>query len=160
MNNKDLDKRKLRQVNNNDVLEAHMSMMARRAFLMRQAGSPLFDIAEELGLTESTTRGLLKDAVSNAAALVSEGAKADLLALEVTRLDALQAAAWGPAMQGDPRAIDSVLKVISERVKVLGLDKGTTESTHQMVVIQGDDGSYLRSLKEIVTRRDAEDDST
>lgn len=130
-----------------------MSMLARRAFLMRQRGMAIFDIAEELGLTESTTGNLLRNAVQNAARLVSEGARSDLLAMEVTRLDAMQAAAWGAAMQGDTRAIDAILKVIAARAKLLGLEVPAVESVAQMVVVSNDDGEYLRALKQIVSQR-------
>ena len=42
--------------------------------------------------------------------------------LEVARLDALQAAIWDKAMEGDPQAVGAVLKIIDQRMRVLGLD--------------------------------------
>jgi hypothetical protein len=42
--------------------------------------------------------------------------------LEGQRLDRLQAAAWAKAVKGDLKAIETVLKIISQRSKLLGLD--------------------------------------
>lgn len=42
--------------------------------------------------------------------------------LEVARLDALQFAIWDKAMDGDPQAVGTVLKIIDQRMRVLGLD--------------------------------------
>lgn len=44
---------------------------------------------------------------------------------ELDRLDRLQAAFWGPAMQGDAKAADMVLKIMIRRAKAVGSDSAT-----------------------------------
>jgi hypothetical protein len=41
---------------------------------------------------------------------------------ELDRLERLQAAFWGAAIQGDPKAGDMVLKIMARRAKTLGTD--------------------------------------
>lgn len=43
--------------------------------------------------------------------------------LEAERLDALQVAIWDRAIEGDLKALDRVLAIISRRAKLLGLDQ-------------------------------------
>lgn len=42
--------------------------------------------------------------------------------LELARLDVLQQAIWPEAMDGSPRAIETALKILDRRAKLLGLD--------------------------------------
>lgn len=42
--------------------------------------------------------------------------------LELARLDILQKAIWPEAMEGSPRAIETALKILDRRAKLLGLD--------------------------------------
>ncbi|MFB6805474.1 hypothetical protein [Streptomyces sp. NPDC056387] len=42
--------------------------------------------------------------------------------LELARLDVLQKAIWPEAMDGSPRAIETALKILDRRAKLLGLD--------------------------------------
>lgn len=50
-----------------------------------------------------------------------EDAEADR-ALEIERLDRLQAGLWTAATNGDPRSADTVLRVIAERTKLKGIN--------------------------------------
>lgn len=43
--------------------------------------------------------------------------------LELTRLDALQVGLWDHALAGDVKAVNSVLRIIAQRSRLLGLDK-------------------------------------
>ncbi|MFF4403826.1 hypothetical protein [Streptomyces sp. NPDC001404] len=50
-------------------------------------------------------------------------AQAEVLrSVEAQRLDRLQAAAWAAALQGDLRAIETVVRIIDRRCRLLGLD--------------------------------------
>ena len=42
--------------------------------------------------------------------------------MELDRLDRLQMGVWSKALSGDSRAVDSVLKIIDRRSRILGLD--------------------------------------
>lgn len=41
---------------------------------------------------------------------------------DLDRLARLQAAFWGPALQGDPKAGEMVLKILARRAKMMGMD--------------------------------------
>jgi len=126
-------------------------MLARNAFRMRLSGSTMFEISEQLGITEGAAAQVLSEGLRKAAMLVTEGARADLLTLEVSRLDALQAAVWPAAMRGDARAVDSALKVIAQRAKYLGVDAANVENVNQTLVISGSSGDYIAALKLIAS---------
>jgi hypothetical protein len=55
--------------------------------------------------------------------------------LEVSRLDALQVPLWEKAMNGDVKAANTVLRVIEDRVRLLGLDKVNGGQCAQSVVM-------------------------
>lgn len=48
----------------------------------------------------------------------------ELRVLEAARLDRLQVAIWDKAMAGDLRAVDSALRIIQQRHRLLGLEQG------------------------------------
>ena len=50
----------------------------------------------------------------------------ELRALEVERLDALQAALWESALAGDGRSVMAILRVIECRIRLLGLGRPET----------------------------------
>ncbi len=56
-------------------------------------------------------------------------------ALELARLDALQVPLWEKAMNGDVKAAGMVLKIIEQRSRLLGLDKGDGVQAAQTVVM-------------------------
>lgn len=59
--------------------------------------------------------------------------------IELARLDALQAGCWEAAVSGDRIAIETVLKVIQQRCRLLGLSglKATMESNQGLFVTDG-----------------------
>ena len=68
---------------------------------------------------------------------------------EMERLDALQFAVWQDAMQGDPRAVETVLKVMAQRSKLLGLEETDTTAGQQVVVVDGSSEEYVAALHAI-----------
>ncbi len=81
-------------------------------------------IASEVGYANRGTayRVVRKALDENVAQAVEEYRE-----VEVARLNALQAAMWDKALAGDVHAVDAVLKIVSARVKLLGLDHPRTE---------------------------------
>jgi glutamate racemase len=70
--------------------------------------------------------------------------------MELERLDSLLNAVWDQAMTGDTKAVDSALKVINARAKLLSLDQLTATQTTQnfnTVVVSGDSKDFISSLK-------------
>lgn len=77
-------------------------------------------IAEQLGYTH---RSAARKAVVGALRARTVEAVDELRELEVQRLDSLQRALWERALGGEQRAVDSVVRIIMTRAKLLGLDR-------------------------------------
>jgi len=74
----------------------------------------------------------------------------EILEMELQRLDSLLDAVWEQAMTGDTKAVDSAIKVINARAKLLSLDQLTATQTTQnfnTVVVSGDSKDFISSLK-------------
>lgn len=91
----------------------------RKALELHLAGMPWDAVAEHTGYTDGS--GAYKAAMSvlrQAARPVAEETRE----LEVRRLDRLLYAVWPDALRGDHRAVDSALKIMGLRLRLLGLD--------------------------------------
>lgn len=104
------------------VKQALVSKRRAQAIALRMAGMDYATIAERLdyGSPQAASKDLfraLRSYREEEEAKVEEWRQ-----LESQRLDRLQAAAWAKALKGDLKAIETVLKVISQRSKLLGLD--------------------------------------
>ena len=101
-------------------------------------------------IPEGQIRKRVKDELAEAAALVTEGARRDLLDLEIDRIDRLQLAVWDEALAGDRQAVETVLKLIMSRAKLLGLeDAASASSGIHTVVVQGNSEEYIAALRKI-----------
>lgn len=122
-----------------------------QAWKLRQAGKSFFEIAEILRLPEAQLRSGISAAIAAAAEMVSAGARREVLALEFSRLDALQAAAWDDAMAGDVRSGEFILKVMSTRLKWMGYDTPEVDQQRRedSVIIQGHSEEYTEALRAI-----------
>lgn len=115
-----------------------------RAVELLMAGRDYDQIAAELGY--SSRSGAWR-AVQRALRKHREEVAGEYLTLELDRLDVLQAALWDAAMNGDPKAVEGVLKIIDRRCELLGLvppkgrkrsTKWATEARDTVVVDPGD----------------------
>lgn len=138
----------LQLVDSRTVLDERTSILAKRAYQLRTSGCTLDEVAEQLELPRGSVAGLIRNSMREASDLVSEGAKSELLLLEVSRLDALQRAVWPAAMNGDTRSVDTALKVIAQRAKLLGLEHAVIENTNNTVVVAGDSAAYIAALRQ------------
>lgn len=86
--------------------------LAQRVLSLRRAGAKFDVIAAQLNIMSDEAVALCDYALSQTNPDVSA-------ALEADRLDRLHMAVWGAAQQGDPKAVDTVLKIAAERHKVL-----------------------------------------
>lgn len=119
---------------------------------MRIQGTSLQAIANELGYDNATQISLaLKNAYNFESRLISSENRDGLLALEIERLDKLQEALWWDAThEGDTKAVDSIVRIIAQRSKLLGLDTiDARESGRTVLVISGDESDYVKTLKQI-----------
>lgn len=94
-----------------------------KAIALKLAGLEYQAIADRLGYaSRSAAYTDIKRALDANLAQVSESVE-DLRTFELMRLDRLQAAAWPAAANGDPRLIETVLKIMAERRRyVRGLE--------------------------------------
>lgn len=123
------------------------------AYQMRASGKSWWDIAEALGVSEGQAASLVAHKISAAARLVDEGYKRHLLALEVERLDRLQETLWDRALGGELRAVDTILKIITTRAKILGLENAVASTvTNNTVVVAGNSDEYIAALQKAVRK--------
>jgi ABC-type phosphate/phosphonate transport system permease subunit len=108
---------------------------------MAAGGCTYQQIADELGYANrGTVHRLVREALE-----AQQVESIDLLrAVEVQRLDALQASLWPAALAGDVEAATACLRIILARVKVLGLvetgnGKRISCQQSQTVILQEDD---------------------
>lgn len=93
-----------------------------KAIRLKIEGHSYTEIAEKLGYS---SRGSANSDVRRALEkhVIEEGLAVEAWReLELARLDVLQRAIWPEAMEGSPRAIETALKILDRRAKLLGLD--------------------------------------
>jgi hypothetical protein len=119
------------------------------AFELRKAGVSYEKIAERVGYKNANTAA---NAVSRTLKRSRKHVDTDdMVNMELSRLDALQAVAWRRAKEGDLPAIDRILKIMERRAHYLGLDtQQPQQDIHQTtVVIGGNQSQYIESLKAV-----------
>jgi hypothetical protein len=112
---------------------------------LRIEGFTWRQIAEQ---TQMSPAGALK-AYNRAMIRTLKPASEELRELELDRLDTLQQTYWQPAVNGNLRAADFILRVIDKRAKILGLDAPTKI---QAEVVTYDGGTNLDAEVEAIAR--------
>ena len=75
-------------------------------------------------------------------------------ALELARLDAVQASYWDEAVGGDVRAASLVLRCIDQRARLLGLDQpGRASTVAASVIAPGYEEAYAEALESTQERQ-------
>ena len=100
------------------ALKTQSAYREAKAVEMMLAGKDFDTIAAELGYA---TRSGAWRAVQRALSKQREALAGEYLMLEIQRLDALQVALWGQAMAGDVKAALGCLRIIEQRLALLGL---------------------------------------
>ena len=120
---------------------------AYRAYQLRLGGSSWMEVADKLDYPNSTkARSEVDLLVTKAIGTINDDRKVEIVDLELDRLDALQSAVWGMAMGGDLKAVDSALKIMAHRARLLMLGQ-ESHSTTSTIIVAGDD--YAETLKGI-----------
>ncbi len=122
---------------------------------LRQRGLTNSEIAAELAIPVSSVSTIIHEQLSMAVGEMQNASRAQLLALELARLDQMQAANWDTALAGDTRAGELCLKVMDRRSKLLGFDQTQTDETAsvQTVVVAGTSENYIEALRSIASRQ-------
>lgn len=141
---------KVKKTTSAAVLRERENEIAKKALEMRREGKTTSQIAKELNLTVEDTSNKVSNALKQAAALIDEGAKQEIMALEMDRYDLMQQNLWALAISGDLRAVETILKISDRRLRILGLDGSQTNSvTNNTIVVAGTGDEYLAALKRI-----------
>jgi hypothetical protein len=117
---------------------------------LRASGKSPSEIATTLKLTVDAVKQLLDERFSMDAAYLTDTERSHILALELIRLDKLLAASWPAAMMGDPKSIDSALKVIQTRLRATHLDQTDPVVNKNLVLVMGEkEDDYINALKAV-----------
>lgn len=100
-------------------VKVNAQQRAAKALELRKGGATFDQIAQQLGYAG---RGKAFEAIQAALREVTREPAEELLELELQRLDALQNGLWPKASRGDTKSVDSTLRVMERRHKLLGLD--------------------------------------
>lgn len=113
------------------------------ALELRRAGLTFQDIADRLGYKHRSAAH--KDVQRALEKLIFEPAQ-DVLALELSRLDALTQTLWAQARRGDLQAIDRIVKLMNRRAKYLGLD---APERHEVITLDAIEAEIARLSSEL-----------
>jgi hypothetical protein len=122
---------------------------AMTAYHLMLGGKSHSEIAEilEIENTNDVWR-LMSERFTSDASVLTNAERKDLLALETLRLNALMAAVWPAAMMGDPKSIDSAVRIIATRSKISGLEQVDPVVQKNLVLVMGDkEEDYIAALK-------------
>lgn len=117
-----------------------------KAVAMRLAGLDYETIANRLGYA---SRGAACQDITRAleANVAEQNRNADVLRQEeLQRLNRLQAGVWQAAVSGDTKAVDTALRIIDRRCKLLGLDAPVR---HEVVTLDAIDAEIRRLTAEL-----------
>lgn len=93
---------------------------------------------------------MLEEQYALDAAYLTETERMQILGLEMVRLDRLLAAVWPSAMMGDPKSVDTALKVVQTRLRAAHLDQTDPVINKNMVLVMGEkEDEYISALKAI-----------
>lgn len=105
--------------------KAQRALTAKRradAISLKLAGADWATIGRQLGYSGPAAACKDVSRALDAAATEQREQAETLRQVELARLDRIQMGLWTAAAAGDPRAAEVVLKVIGQRIKLLGLD--------------------------------------
>lgn len=109
-----------------------------KALHLRAHGHTYRGIAKALECSVAQAHKLVDTAIAEERTAIAT-AKADLIALEVTRCDIYLAAIAQKIQKGDTKAVDTALRVADRRAKLLGLD-APSKSVFGTVGEEGEEG--------------------
>lgn len=98
---------------------------------LRRSGLTFEEIAKEVGLSRNGVVMGYKRAMKRA--LIRAGSE-ELRDIELDRLDRLQRAVWERAMNADLPAVQTVLRIMEQRAKLLGLNAPETHKVEVSVL--------------------------
>jgi hypothetical protein len=122
---------------------------AMQAYQMRIAGKLPSEISEVLGIVhEDDVSRLMMEKFRKDSTYLTDQERKTLLGLELVRLEALQAAVWPAAMMGDPKSVDSSLRIMQHRARITGMEQVDPVIQKNLVLVMGEkEEDYINALK-------------
>ena len=121
---------------------------AYRAYQKRLGGEDWRVIARDLEYpSPRTAEREVELLVEKSLKVASDDRKQEVVSLELDRLDALQNAVWGMAISGELKAVDTTLKIMQHRARLLALGEESKDSQTTTVIVAGED--YVETLRGI-----------
>jgi len=121
---------------------------AYRAYQKRLGGEDWRVIARDLEYpSPRTAEREVELLVEKSLKVASDDRKQEVVSLELDRLDALQNAVWGMAISGELKAVDTTLKIMQHRARLLQLGEESKDSQTTTVIVAGED--YVETLRGI-----------
>jgi hypothetical protein len=121
------------------------------AYNLKKSGRTWDEIAEIVGYANGKVAAVeVRRYITESGARMDADERERILSLELDRLDTLFSIAWDQAQTGDLKAVETALKVINTRSKLLALEtlsQTTGTVTNNTVVVTGDTQDFIRSLK-------------
>jgi hypothetical protein len=126
---------------------------ARQAYELLLGGKSHSEVAEILDIPHvDDVWRLMTERFQYDSARLTDAERKDILGMELLRLNALQAAIWPSAMMGDPKSVDSAVRIISARAKIAGLEQVDPVTQKNLVLVMGDkEEDYIKALKAVST---------
>jgi hypothetical protein len=126
---------------------------ARQAYELLLGGKSHSEVAEilEISHVDDVWR-LLTERFKYDSSRLTDAERKDILGMELLRLGALQAAVWPAAMMGDPKSVDSAVRIIATRAKIAGLEQVDPVVSKNLVLVMGEkEEDYINALKAVST---------
>jgi len=135
----------------NGVVTVDADFKHAKAHEKRLGGFTWRAVADEFGYSsEEDARQSVRAYLQRAVAQISKRTRQESLDRELDRLEILQSACWDMALSGDLKAIETSLKIISQRSKLMGLEQLSESAvTHQTILVSGTKDQFVDTLKSI-----------
>ena len=144
----DSGRKKSRKPSSRQTLAREIEDKAREAYQMQIAGKLPSEIAEYFGTTVDIVDQMLSERFKADAERLTNEDRRYLLAQELIALSQLKAAVWPAAMMGDPKSVDSAVRIIMAAHKVAGLELADPVVNKNLVLVMGDkEEDYIAALK-------------
>lgn len=121
---------------------------AAEAYQMLIGGKLPSEIAEHFGIRIDAVDRLISERFKADANFLSDQDRKTLMGQELIALSQLKAAVWPSAMLGDPRSVDSAVRIILAAHKVAGLEQIDPVVNQNLVLVMGEkEQDYIAALK-------------
>ena len=95
-----------------------------KALELRKAGASYQQIGDQIGVSKQACHKMVTRVLGELVALAAESAE-EVRRLEIDRMDAMMVGLWDKARRGHEGAVDRVLRIMTRRAALLGLDMPT-----------------------------------